>query len=233
MSKTVAIHQPNFFPWLGYFDKLARADVFILLDDVQFSKTGGNWTNRVKLLISGEAQWVTAAIDRNYAGVRKINEMEFLPFPDWRKKTLGTLKMNYARHPHFAEVMEVIEPLVLNPEANAASYNRETIRTVARQLGLDETKIQSSSQLEKHGTSNELLVSLTRSVGGDVYLCGGGAEGYQDEAVFAQNDVQVVHQKFTHPDYPQKLSPRFIPGLSVIDAAMNLGWSGAGDLLKG
>lgn len=233
MSKTVAIHQPNFFPWLGFFDKLAKADVFILLDDVQFSKTGGNWTNRVKLLISGEAQWVTAAIDRNYTGVRKINEMEFLPFPDWRRKFLATLKMNYARHPHFAEVMEVIEPLVLNPEVNAASYNRETIRTVARQLGLDEKKIQSSSQLEKNGTSNELLVSLTRSVGGDVYLCGGGAEGYQDEAVFAQNDVQLVHQRFTHPDYPQKLSPRFIPGLSVIDAAMNLGWPGAGDLVNG
>lgn len=231
MSKVVAIHQPNFFPWLGYFDKLAKADVFIFLDDVQFSKTGGTWTNRVKLLLSGEAQWVTAAIDRNYSGVRTINEMEFLSLPDWRRKTLATLKMSYARHPYFVEVMEVIEPLIRNPETKAALYNGEAIRTLARHLRLDETKIQSSSQLEKLGSSNELLVSLTQSVGGAVYLCGGGADGYQEEALFAQNSVQLVHQKFVHPTYPQKHSRDFVPGLSVIDAAMNLGWSGAGELL--
>lgn len=231
MSKIVAIHQPNFFPWLGYFDKLAKADVFILLDDVQFTKTGGTWTNRAKLLISGEAQWVTAAIDRKYTGVRRIDEMQFLRFPDWRKKTLATLKMNYARHPYFSEGMEVIEPLLLNPEENVATYNREAIHSLAQHLELDVAKIHDSSQLEKCGTSNELLVSLTQSVGGDVYLCGGGADGYQDESVFSRNGVQLLPQKFVHPEYAQKPSTGFIPGLSVVDAVMNLGWSGAADLL--
>jgi len=231
MCKSVAIHQPNFFPWLGYFDKLAKADVFILLDDVQFAKKGGTWTNRVKLLISGEAQWVTAVIDRNYTGVRRINEMAFLSFPDWRKKALATLKMNYGRHPHFGGVMDVIEPLILNPENNPACFNSEAIMVIARQLGLDEKKIQFSSQLEKRGSSSELLVCLTRSVGGDTYMCGGGAEGYQEEAVFSQNNIQLVRQDFVHPEYPQKSSSRFVPGLSIIDVAMNIGWPGAGDLI--
>ena len=77
MNRVVAIHQPNFFPWLGYFDKIARSDVFIFLDDVQFPKTGGVWSNRVKILIGGEARWSTAPIDRSFTGTRKICEMHF------------------------------------------------------------------------------------------------------------------------------------------------------------
>ena len=72
----VAIHQPNFFPWLGFFDKIARADVFCLLDNVQFPKTGGTWINRVQLWINGKAAWATAPVDRSYSGVRRIREMQ-------------------------------------------------------------------------------------------------------------------------------------------------------------
>ena len=78
MNKTVAIHQPNFFPWMGYFEKISRSDVFVFFDDVQFPKKGGSWSNRVKLLVSEEARWVTAAIDRSYSGTRTIREMFFL-----------------------------------------------------------------------------------------------------------------------------------------------------------
>lgn len=99
MNKTVAIHQPNFFPWLGYFDKIARADIFLFLDDVQFPKTGGVWSNRVKLLIGGEARWVTAAVARNFNGTRTIREMKFLADNLWRDKVLKGLVTNYRRHP--------------------------------------------------------------------------------------------------------------------------------------
>ena len=78
MKHIVAIHQPNFFPWLGYFDKISKADSFVFLDDIQFPKKGGSWSNRIKLFISGDVRWVTAAINRDYSGTRNINEMEFL-----------------------------------------------------------------------------------------------------------------------------------------------------------
>jgi hypothetical protein len=85
MNKIVAIHQPNFFPWLGYFSKIARSDTFIFLDDVQFTKRkSGSWSNRVQLLIGDRSLWATAAIDRKYQGLREIREMRFRENDIWR-----------------------------------------------------------------------------------------------------------------------------------------------------
>lgn len=232
MAKIVAIHQPNFFPWLGYFDKISRCDFFVFLDDVQFQKTGGIWTNRVKLLIAGEARWVTAAIERNYHGTRNINEMQFSSSVLWRSKLLKSIEANYRKHPFYRETMEVIEPLILGEEANIASYNSHAVIVLANQIGLDSDKFRWSSQMRKTGTSNELLVTLTMNAGGDTYMCGGGADGYQDEAVFEDYGVTLQHQAFKHPEYKQANALTFNPGLSVIDAAMNLGWLGVKGLLN-
>ena len=100
----VAIHQPNFFPWLGYFDKIARSDVFVILDDVQFPKKGGSFSNRVKLLISAEGRWITAPIVRNYSGVRNINAMEFCSDSPWRKKIHRTVEQSYKKTPFFDDI---------------------------------------------------------------------------------------------------------------------------------
>ena len=89
MTGLVAIHQPNFLPWLGYFDKLARADVFVLLDDAQFPKKGGTWVNRARLLVSGRPDWVTVPVDRSYHGTRTIIEMQIDDARPWRRKLIG------------------------------------------------------------------------------------------------------------------------------------------------
>jgi hypothetical protein len=232
MTKTVAIHQPNFFPWLGYFDKIARADIFIFFDDVQFPKTGGVWTNRVKLLISGEARWMTGAIDRNYNGTRAIREMCFLTDNPWREKILKSIMTNYQRHPFFNETMTIIKPLLLNPEPNIAEYNIKAVTRIVRELGLDPAKLRRSSDFPAEGHSNELLCSLTRLAGGETYMCGGGADGYQDDELFEQRGVKLQYQNFSHPVYPQRGQQEFVAGLSVIDALMNLGWKGVGGQLS-
>ena len=227
MSKVIAIHQPNFFPWLGYFDKIARADVFIFLDDVQFPKTGGVWTNRVKLIISGKARWVTAPIDRTFNGVRVVNEIFFLDNDRWRSKFLKTLEINYSKHPYFAETMHVISTLIDYDTDNLADFNANAITAIAQCLGLDISKIIRSSELPVSGYSNELLCDLTLTVGGNIYMCGGGAEAYQDEAIFQQKSVELKQQNFSHPQYKQfNNQGNFIPGLSIIDALMNLGFNG-------
>lgn len=232
MTRVVAIHQPNFFPWLGYFDKIIRSDIFVLFDDVQYPKTGGAWCNRVKLLVAGEARWVTAAIDRNYHGTRAIREMTFLDKNPWREKILKTIEANYGRHPHYRECMNVVEPLLLNQEQNIAAYNIHAIDALCRALGIDTAKLKISSALLHTGSSNELLCSITHGVGGDIYMCGGGADGYQDTSVFVNAGIELRHQAFAHPVYPQYRQADFVPGLSVIDAVMNLGWTATAKLLE-
>jgi hypothetical protein len=230
-GKVVAIHQPNFFPWLGYFAKISSSDVFVFLDDVQFPKKGGVWTNRVKVLMSGDSRWATAAIDRDYEGTRTISQMRFLKSILWREKLLKSIEVNYRRHSHYSEAIEVISPLLLSQEDNIATYNMNVITMISECLGIDVSKFRRSSQLAHSGSSNELLCSITSCVGGTVYVCGGGADGYQDESIFKKNKIGLVHQNFVHPIYPQQGRLDFVAGLSIIDAAMNLGWQCVRELL--
>jgi len=232
LHKIVAIHQPNFFPWLGYFDKIIHSDVFIFLDHVQFPKKGGTWSNRVMLMVGGDARWVTAPIVRNYNGVRAIRDMEFQENIQWRDNILKTIINNYSKAPFYKDVINFIKPLVLNKENNLSEYNTSAILTIAQRIGITIDKFCWSSKLSHVGTSNEMLISLTRSMEGDTYMCGGGSNGYQDEEIFRNLEVKLLYQNFIHPVYPQKSVNAFIPGLSIIDAVMNVGWNGVRKILK-
>lgn len=224
MTCVVAIHQPNFFPWLGYFNKIARSDVFIFLDDVQYPKTGGVWCNRVKMLLAGEARWVTAPIRRAFHGVAPINGIEWADEQPWRAKLLKTLQANYAKTPHYRETMAWLEPLILLPEGGLARYNMAVIQAIAERIGLGHEHCVASSSLGGQGQASELLIDLTRKVGGNCYLCGGGAAGYQDDEAFAAAGLGLCYQSFVHPVYTQSGAREFVPGLSVLDALMNLGF---------
>lgn len=232
MMSVVAIHQPNFFPWLGYFDKIVRSDVFIFLDDVQFSKTGGTWSNRVKLLLAEEPRWVTAPIRRAFHGVVSINQIEWADEQPWRAKLLKTLVVNYAKKPFFRETMAWLEPLILLPEGNLARYNMAVIRSIADRIGLRHDHCVTSSSLGGQGQASELLIDLTRKVGGGSYLCGGGASGYQEDEAFAFARLELRYQSFIHPIYAQHGRGEFIPGLSILDALMNIGSEGVGQMLR-
>lgn len=222
----------QFSPWLGYFDKIALSDVFIFLDDVQFSKTGGTWSNRVKLLLAEEPRWVTAPIRRAFHGVVSINQIEWSAEQPWRAKLLKTLSVNYSKKPFFRETMAWLEPLILLPEGNLARYNMAVIRAIADQIGLRHDHCVTSSSLCGQGQASELLIDLTHKVGGDCYLCGGGASGYQEDEAFASAGVELRYQSFAHPIYTQHGGREFIPGLSIVDALMNLGFEGVGKILR-
>lgn len=233
IKRIVAIHQPNFFPWLGYFDKIARSDLFVFLDDVQYTKTGGSWSNRVRLLVSGQPRWVSAAIARNYHGVRTIREMEFRADIPWREKMLKTIVANYAKCTYFGEVMRVLEPLIMNSESSMAEYNCHAVRRLATVLGISTPMVRSSAIEYGNSAGTERLIAIVFAMKGQAYLCGGGAAGYQEDVLFDQAGIGLIYQNFHHPEYPQRGSDRFAKGLSVIDAMFNVGLSGTRRLLQG
>lgn len=220
MTGIVAIHQPNFFPWLGYFDKIRRADTFIFLDAVDYPRSGsggmGSWTNRVRLNIQGQARWVTCPLKRVDLGT-SISAVTIDDGQPWRSKLLRTLEANYRRAPRYAAAMALIEPLILASESNLAAFNIAAIKAIAAALGL-ETQFVLQSSLPAEGKATELLTSLVHATGGSTYLAGGGASGYQDDDTFALRGLELVYQGFVAHAYGDP--ERFIAGLSVIDYLM-------------
>lgn len=231
MRKLVAIHQPNFFPWLGYFDKIRRADVFVLLDDVQFPKTGGIWTNRVKILHGNEGKWLTAPIERTYAGLRNINAMQYAS-TDWRTDALRRLEGAYRKAPHYREAMALLEPLLTHSEQNIAAYNTHALHALCAAFGL-RTPLVASSAHPVTTAATDRLIALTKAVGGTHYLAGGGAEGYQQDDAFAAHHITLEYQHFMPQPYAQFGTSGFVAGLSVIDALMQLGVQGTRHLVCG
>jgi hypothetical protein len=231
-SRTVvAIHQPNFLPWLGFFDKLARADVFVLLDSVQFPRTSkGTWINRVKLLVGGREQWATVPVVRSEGSALPIADVRIDEGQPWRKKLLRTIELNYRRAPAFEDAFPLVSELLSTPGDRIATFNEQNARRLAEALELDTGKIVRSSELAVDGQSTDLLIELTLAVGGTAYMPGGDAYRYQEDEKFAVRGVELRPQDFVHPTYPQTVEP-FVPGLSLVDALMNCGSAGVRNLL--
>jgi hypothetical protein len=228
----VAIHQPNFLPWLGWFDKLARADVFVLLDHVQFPRTSrGTYVNRVKLLVSGKESWVTAPIVRSTGSVQRIDEVRVDDSQLWREKLLRTVEHNYRRAGAFDEVFPLLRETLEQPTDRLAELNEQGVRRIARALGLDESKLVRSSSLDASSHATDLLIELTKAVGGTTYLAGNLAGAtYQEDEKFAQAGIELRYQRFEHPWYQRRVEP-FVPGLSILDPLLNVGTEGTRALL--
>jgi hypothetical protein len=229
----VAIHQPTFLPWLGWWDKLVRADVLVLLDDVQFPKKGGTWINRVKMLVGGEARWVTVPVDRAFHGTRSVREMQIDDSKPWRESVVGSIRGSYARAQHLAEALPVVEEALSTSCRHVAELNERAIRIFAERLELDSSKLVRQSDLGVSGawTGTELLVELCRAVDGNIYLSGDGSDEYLAPGVFRRAGLELSYQEFVPPWYPQP-SPDYVPGLSVVDALMSCGWGGTAELLR-
>ena len=227
----VAIHQPNFFPWLGFFNKIARSNLFILMDNVQYPKTGGTWTNRVAIIIDGQKHWLTVPIIRSFHGTQLVREIQINNSTPWRRKLLKSIEVNYHQAPCFKEIFPVIDRLVNNQPSSLADFNVHSIQQIMNLLQMDASKLVLGSTLKCNGKATDLLISMMKSVGGTAYLCGGGASGYQEDQLFERAGIELIFQNYQHPIYPQKNTKKFVPGLSIIDALMNVGPDGVAELL--
>ena len=227
----VAIHQPNLFPWLGYFDKILRSDRFVLLDSVQMPLTGSSYPNRVSILIGDKPGAIQIPAARGLEARAAIRNAHIANVPKCREKILATVQQNYAKAPFAKEVLPVLTPLILNPAGTIGEYNELAIRRIAQLLGQPNEKMVRASDLSTSGSSTDLLISIVRAAGGDTYMAGGGAGGYQEDEKFPAAGVKLIYQEFRHPVYPQFKSETFVPGLSIVDALMNLGFDGTRALI--
>jgi len=232
-SKKVAIHQVNFFPWLPFFHKIAAVDHFILLDDVQYERTGaGSWQNRVRLACQGQLYWLTCPLDRSVPKTAKIMEMQRLADNSWVKKAKKTLQHHYSKSKHFDEIMPTVSELMQYESGNLAQYNENAIRTLCKKLCLS-TSISRSSELEVISTGTQRLIDLVKSVNGSTYYAGRNAsETYQENETFGEQGLSLSIENYSAKPYSQAGNKEFISGLSIIDTLMNVGFEKTRQLIQ-
>jgi hypothetical protein len=223
----VAIHQPNYLPWLGYFRKIALADVFVFLDDVQFSKN--SYTNRVRILGDGRARWLSVPVSVHLGDtIRAVHPAR----ADWSGSHLDTLKTFYRHAPAFNTVWPRVQEIYHTaPSADIAGINRALVEAVAGELGLACRFLASSDLDTGEATGDDRLARIVSDLApGGTYLSGEGGSKYQDPGKFEAAGITLRYPGFQHPTYDQGGTP-FVAGLSVLDAAFRLGWRGAAGLL--
>jgi hypothetical protein len=223
--KIVACHQPNFLPWLGYFAKIHHADLFFLLDDVQFTQgqSKHNWTTRVRILTFSEPLWLSVPVLRKGKGKQLIRDIQINRQEHrWLRKTLQTLKQSYRKTKHYEEHFSDLERILTGKHRFLVDLNAELIEWLVKTLGIN-TIIKRSSDLAVASTSNQRLIDLTKAVGGCVYLSGDGADAYQLSEEFQRTGLELQKMGFKHPVYEQIHGAEFVPGLSIIDALFNIG----------
>jgi hypothetical protein len=208
----VAGHQPNYLPWLGFFDKMSKCDIFIIEDVVQF--VSQEFQNRNRIKTPKGVNWLTVPV-RKGRKRQVISEVQIANEKDWSKQHWLMLKSCYARSPYWKEYCDFFDETYCRKWTRLIDLNLHLIRGVMNFLGINKELVMASS-LGVSGKKNDLIVAQCKALGADTLLSGTGALNYLDLERFEKEGIKVIFQEFKYPVYPQ-LWGSFVPDLSVID----------------
>lgn len=215
----VAIHQPNYLPWMGYFEKIASADIFVFLDNVQYSNQGGHNRNLIKA--SGEKKYLTIPVEQHLGD--KINEVRTKDELDWKKKHLDLIRKSYKEAPCFNLIYLMMEELLQLSYKNIAEMNSAIIIRWSKMFGL-QTEFQYSSDYPIDSSRENRIFDICSLLGADTYISGNGARAYQEESHFEKRGIKLTYINYQPIVYPQ-IGGAFIENLSALDYLMNCGFS--------
>lgn len=216
---TLVVLQPGYLPWLGYFDLMRRADVFVHYDDVQFDKHG--WRNRNRIKGPKGAIWLTVPVRHGGRSGQSILDVEIDDRQDWRRKHLASIGQLYARAPFLPAVLPRLREVLERPCRRLVDLDLAVAAWLAAELGIA-TPCHRASELGVGGDRNERLLNLCQHFGATRYLSGNAAQDYLDVELFRAAGVEVGWHDYVHPTYPQ-LHGAFASHLSVLDLLLNVG----------
>lgn len=213
----VSMHQPAYLPWLGYFDRIAKSDVFIFMDTVQFERN--SFTNRNRIKTATGTQWLTVPVLLHEHLGKTVADIQIDERQDWRRKHLRSLEQNYRRSAAFALRYDRLAKQYSERSGFLAELCFYQLLFWLGELEIT-TRIVRASTLVAGGQKSDLVLSLCRAVGGTTYLSGPIGRDYLDVPSFAAAGIELRYHQFDHPTYPQ-LYGQFQPAMAVVDYWLN------------
>lgn len=217
--KKIAILQSNYIPWRGYFDLINQVDVFVIYDEVQYTKN--DWRNRNIIKTPNGPLWLTIPV-RQQNLEQKINETR-VSLKNWNIKHWNAIKANYTKAPYFKQYEERFKELYLDINTDLLSeINLKFIFTINDILGI-KTQIIDSLSLDLRGNKNERLVDAVLKLNGTHYLSGPSAKNYLDTKLFEENNIQLEWMDYEGYSEYQQLFPPFSDTVSILDTIFSCG----------
>jgi len=213
----IAVLQPSYLPWLGFFEQMMSVDTFVFYDDVQYTKN--DWRNRNRIKTKDGFLWLTIPVKGSTS--LQIREVRIDNNQNWQEKHQKTLVQLYSKAPYFEEVLVLFEPLWNKKYEFLLDAVVDSITIITEYLNI-ETKIIFSSEIKVSGNKNEKLINICKTLGASEYYSGLAAQNYLDNELFNRNGINIAFQHYQHPLYPQ-MHGNFVSHLSIIDLLFNCG----------
>jgi hypothetical protein len=215
--KLISIRQPGYFPYLGFFKKIESADVFVFLDDVQYTRS--DWDNRNKIETTDGPMWLTIPILNK--SKEFLNEVKIDHTQNWIYKHKSAIKFSYQNTPFFDLYWKDIESILDKKYTKLIDLNMKLINYFKSVLDIN-TETVFSSDLKINSNGSEKLCQICMKLKADTYLSGELGQNYLDLKLFENNQIKIIFEEFKHPTYSQ-MNSKFLPNMSIIDLLFNEG----------
>lgn len=214
----VSILQSNYIPWKGYFDIIAKSDVFVIYDQAQYTKN--DWRNRNTIKTPSGLQWLTIPVEHNSLSQRICDTK--IAASNWARKHIAALQNNYAKAGYFRNYRETIFDTYGISTKWLSELNIAFIRMVCKLLKI-KTLIIDSASLDLYGDKSERLLLACKKLNATTYLTGPAAKEYLDVKLFTQENIQVEWMNYSNYREYNQLFPPFVHNVTVLDLIFNMG----------
>lgn len=225
------ILQPSYIPWRGYFHQIAKADLFIFYDDVQYDKRG--WRNRNRIKTPNGTRWLTIPVHSKGAQIESIPicDIKISWEKNWAQDHWRTIQTSYAHAPFFSTYRSIIEGFYQQQPEFLADFTIDITMQLTRLLGNDKTQFLRSSSLKVSGTKTDRLLAVLKAVGATHYISGPSARDYIDNNKFVEAGISLEYMQYDYQPYDQ-LYPPFDPQVSILDLLFMTGPSAMQNIIN-
>tara|TARA_R110001592_G_scaffold10504_7_gene54375 strand:- start:4451 stop:5131 length:681 start_codon:yes stop_codon:yes gene_type:complete len=216
----ISIHQPNYIPWIGFFNKILSSDVYVVFDDVQFPR-GKDYANRNQIKTNNGKKWLTVPVIGK-SQLRPWNEIE-INNNGWANQHLLLLESFYKKSEYFTEYYPELKNIYLKGHSKLIDLNLDIIKYILKKLD-SETRIVMSSDIKTNKQGMDKIFHILKELNATTYISGNGegSKRYIDEKSFEENDIELIWQNYTQIKYKQQHG-EFISYMTILDLLFNHG----------